>query len=374
MRPGEPRALMVYLEPAPYIIGLVDAVRSIWDGTIEVVFAHDALTQPWGYELQEPGESVLRSGSINALGDIRHILANGNYSLIHVAGWGDPILLGALLLGSLLRIPVTVESDTPLPHSLPIWKRLAKEVLYRPLFRLPAVFLPGGSRQAAYLRHYGVEEERIQIARMTVDVSKILSYSASMQRASKVNVLRRHGIPENYVKILYLGRLEPHKGLFDLLEGFKRLKRRIDSICLLIAGEGSLTKLVEQQASSETSIYYMGRLSGERVWEAYAISDVFVLPSHREPWGLVVNEAMASGLPVIVTDRVGCVDDLVEHKRTGLIVPAESPEELLVAMEALVSDANARQCMGAEARQVIAAWTLENAAKATTLAWRKALQ
>ena len=365
---------MVYLEPAPYIVGLVDAVRSIWEGTIEVVFAHDALTQPWGYELRRPGERVLPSGPINALGDIRHILANNAYSLIHLAGWGDPVLLGALLLGSWLRLPVTVETDTPLPHGLPIWKRLTKEVLYRPMFRLPAVFLPGGSRQAAYLRRYGVEEARIQIARMTVDVSKILSYSASMQRASKVSVLRRHAIPENHVRILYLGRLEPHKGLFDLLEAFKRLKQQIASVCLLIAGEGSLAKWVKQQASSETSIYYMGRLSGERVWEAYAISDIFVLPSHFEPWGLVVNEAMASGLPVIVTDRVGCVDDLVEHKRTGLIVPAESPKELLVAIKALVTDANARQCMGAEARRVIAGWTLENAAKATILAWRKALK
>jgi len=365
---------MVYLEPAPYIVGLIDAVRSIWDGTIEVVFAHDALTQAWGYELREPGERVLRSGPINALGDIRHILANNNYSLIHLAGWGGPVLLGALLLGSWLRVPVTVETDTQLPHSLPIWKRLTKEMLYRPMFKLPAVFLPGGSRQAAYLRRYGVEEERIQISRMTVDVSKILSYSASMQRASKVDVLRRHGIPENHVIILYLGRLEPEKGLFYLLEAFKRLKQRIDSICLLIAGDGSLAKWVEQQASSETSIYYMGRLVGERVWEAYAISDIFVLPSHFDSWGLVVNEAMASGLPVIVTDRVGCVDDLVENKRTGLIVPAEAPEELLDAMETLVTNANARQYMGAEARQVIAEWTLENAAKATVLAWRKALE
>jgi glycosyltransferase involved in cell wall biosynthesis len=364
---------MVYLEPAPYIVGLVDAVRSIWEGTIDVVFAHDGLTQPWGYELQERRERVLCSGPINALANIRHILANNNYSLIHLAGWGDPVLLGTLLLGSWLQVPVTVETDTPLPHNLPIWKRLTKEVLYRPMFRLPAVFLPGGSRQAKYLRRYGVEEERIEIARMTVDVSKILSYSRSMQAASKVKALRRHGIPEDHVKILFLGRLEPHKGLFDLVKAFKGLKQQIGSVSLLIAGEGSLAKWAEQRASSEASIYYLGRLSGERVWEAYAISDIFVLPSHFEPWGLVVNEAMASGLPVVVTDRVGCIDDLVEHQKTGLVVPAESPEELLAAMKALVTDANARQCMAAEARRVIADWTLENAAKATILAWRKAL-
>ena len=139
------------------------------------------------------------------------------------------------------------------------------------------------------------------------------------------------------------------------------LRRKLADVSLLIAGDGSLREWIEQQAAPP--IYYLGRLSGESVWEAYAASDIFVLPSHFEPWGLVVNEAMASGLPVIATDRVGCVDDLVRHGVTGLIVPAEAPDQLLSAMKSLANDPGARRRMGAQAKELIADWTLENAAR-----------
>jgi len=217
------RVLMVYLEPAPYIVGLIDEIRSIWAGEIEVAFVHAAISQPWGYEFRGPAESELPPGTLKALRHISQVLANGRCSLIHLAGWGGPILLGTLLLGAWRRVPVTVETDTPAVQGLPLWKRVIKALVYRLIFKLPAMFLPGGSRQAAYLRHYGVEERRIQIARMTVDVSKIISYSESMQHGSKSSALLRYGIPENRVIILYLGRLEPHKGLFDLLEAFNFL-------------------------------------------------------------------------------------------------------------------------------------------------------
>ena len=333
------RVLMVYMEPTPYIVGLVDEIRSIWAGEIDLLFVHDAHSQPWGYELRGPREAALPSGPLRALAHIRHILANNNYGLIHLAGWGDPILLGALLLGARYHIPVTVETDTQLTYGVPVWKRIVKAFLYRPLFKLPAMFLPGGSRQVAYLRRYGVADARIRIARMTVDVSKIIAYSSSLKADAKSDALRRYGIPADGLKILYLGRLEPHKGLLDLFDAFGRLKKEMNSISLIIVGDGSLTSWAKQQASPDRSIFFVGRLSGDRVWEAYAISDIFVLPSHFEPWGLVVNEAMASGLPVIATDRVGCVDDLVKQDQTGLVVPAESPFELFSAMKVLATDA-----------------------------------
>jgi glycosyltransferase involved in cell wall biosynthesis len=117
----------------------------------------------------------------------------------------------------------------------------------------------------------------------------------------------------------------------------------------------------------------VGRLSAERVWEAYLLSDIFVLPSHFEPWGLVVNEAMASGLPVIAADCVGCVDDLVEQERTGFIVPAHSPQDLFAAMKTLALDPDLRRRMGVKAKRLIADWTLENTANITVQAWQEAL-
>jgi glycosyltransferase involved in cell wall biosynthesis len=365
---------MLYVEPAPYIVGLVDQIRLLWGGTVDVAFIRDALTQPWEYKVRGPEEKVLSAGSVKALSEIRRDLSSGVYGLIHLAGWGHPVLMGTLLLGAWFSTVAVVETDTQLIRELPLWKRATKSLIYRPLFRIPAMFLPGGSRQAAYLRHYGVEESRIRIARMTVDVATILAHSLSMQPASRAAILRRYGIPEGHVKIIYLGRLEPHKGVFDLLAAFTELKREVAGVSLVIVGAGSLTEWVKQQASPSACLHYLGRLSAEAVWEAYSISDIFVLPSHFEPWGLVVNEAMASGLPVVVTDRVGCVDDLVKGMGTGVIVPAASPRDLFSALKMLATDPDMRRRMSAEARRLMADWTLENSARVTVSAWQGALQ
>jgi glycosyltransferase involved in cell wall biosynthesis len=368
------RVLTIYMEPAPYIVGLLKEVRLIWAGEIETLFAHGALSQPWGYQVGGASERTLPSSPLEALACIRRLLANNRYSLVHLAGWGGPVLSGTLLLAALSGIPVSVETDTQFAANDPAWKRLAKAIIYRPMFRLPAVFLPGGRRQAAYLHRYGVEERRIQIARMTVDVEKMLAYSGSIQPETKSAILRRYGIPEQGAKILFVGRLEPHKGLVDLVEAFDRLRVENRAVSLIIAGDGSLSDWARHQASPERSIYYLGRLAGEQVWDAYEISDIFVLPSHFEPWGLVVNEAMAFGLPVIASDRVGCVDDLVQQNRSGFVVPAGSPDELRSALELLVTNPDMRKRMGIEGRRVIADWTLENWARATVNAWRRNLQ
>jgi glycosyltransferase involved in cell wall biosynthesis len=363
---------MVYIEPAPYVVGLVEAIRPAWEGAVDVAFIHDALTQPWDYRCGNHGDTVLPPGHLQAVRTIRHLLASNAYGLLHLAGWGHPVLLGALAVGSWWGLPVTIETDTPLPHSVPLWKRWIKAVSYRLMFRLPAVFLPAGSRQAAYLRAYGVENARIRIVRMTVDVAKIMTYAGHMQSPSKADFWKRYRVPSDHVKILYIGRLEPYKGPQDLVEAFQRLAKEMGGISLLIAGDGSLRSWVEQRA--KPPIHYLGRLSGEQVWEACASSDVLVLPSHSESWGLVVNEAMAAGLPVIATDRAGCVDDLVRDGITGLVVPADSPTQLFAAIKRLAADADARRRMGAEAKHLIADWTLENSAKRTVDAWRMALE
>jgi glycosyltransferase involved in cell wall biosynthesis len=206
---------------------------------------------------------------------------------------------------------------------------------------------------------------------MTVDVSAICDYAARLQPEQKRDALSRYGIEHDHARLLFLGRLEPHKGLLDLLVAFRQLKQKIDAVSLLIVGDGSLSDIVIDESRLGHSVHYLGRLVGEHIWEAYALADIFVLPSHFEPWGLVINEAMASGLPVIVSDRVGCIDDLVLPQATGLVVAARSPDDLLAAMEALAMDPPARLRMGAAGRRHIARWTLQNAATITVSAWRR---
>ena len=118
----------------------------------------------------------------------------------------------------------------------------------------------------------------------------------------------------------FVGCLVAEKGIQDSSTAFHAIKRRHQNLRLGFVGDGPLrSDIATAQTSSEGRIFGVGRLSGNDLWGAYAGADLFVGSSRVEPWGLVVNEAMAAGLPVVVSDRFGCVDDLVHDNDTGLV-------------------------------------------------------
>jgi glycosyltransferase involved in cell wall biosynthesis len=235
------------------------------------------------------------------------------------------------------------------------------------------LFTPAGTPQAAYVRSFGVPSSRIRIAQLTVDVAAIQTWSNAFTLDRRAKVRSCLQLANDNIAILYVGRLEPHKGVEDLLAAFMTLRGRLPNARLLLAGDGSLRDRVIAAAAEMPAIHYLGRLADETLWEAYNIADIFVLPSRFEPWGLVVNEAMAAGLPVVVTDRVGCGPDLVQHGVTGLVVPAASVTALSTALETTCAETDWRRYMGSQARQLISQWTLANQARNTTAAWRQAL-
>lgn len=367
-----PSVLMLFLEPAPYIVGFVEAARKIWPGRIDVLYAAAQISQDWGTRIASERDVVLPASQHLAMAEIKRRIGSGQYALVHLAGWGHPLLWRTMLFAS-RRIPVTVQSDTPAPRGEPVWKRIAKRAVYRALFRIPAMFTPAGTAQADYVRSFGVPASRIRVAQLTVDVAAILEFMAGMPASRRVAIRSRMGLAEEDVAILYVGRLEPHKGVDDLIEAFALLSRQMPSAKLVLAGDGSLRERVAATAAQTRSLYYLGRLAGEAVWEAYGAADLFVLPSRFEPWGLVVNEAMAAGLPAIVTDCVGCAADLVRPDVTGLIVPAAAPAALGKAMEELAGNTARRHRMAESARQAISGWTLANQAGNTLAAWRQVL-
>ena len=370
MTDDEP-VLLVYLEPAPYIVKLVEHLRQAWRGRLDVLYAAQAMSQPWATTVE--ARSILPRRPWSAIAEIRRRLVGGEYALVHLAGWGHPTLLGALALGRARHLPVVVESDTPRGPVRSRLKEAIKGAVYPWLFSLPARFLPGGTPQADYLHDYGVSDDKITIAMMTVDVAEIESGVAAF-RSCRKDLLKRLGLPFDAVQFLYVGRLEPHKGVSDLIAAYEKLRQNGEPPLLLIAGDGSLRGTVESATSRSDAIRYFGRVEGDRLWEAYAAADVLVVPSLFEPWGLVVNEGMAAGLPVIVTNRVGSAKDLVTPNETGLVVPVGSPDALAAAMATLAADPDLRAHMGRAAKAKIAPWTMANWAARTTDAWRLALQ
>jgi glycosyltransferase involved in cell wall biosynthesis len=133
------------------------------------------------------------------------------------------------------------------------------------------------------------------------------------------------------LRYLFVGRLIERKGIDVLLEAF----RRVDGGELAIVGDGPLREAVEAAASQDPRIRLLGHRDGEALADAYRDAHVLMVPSLYEPWGLVVHEGLAHGLPVIATDEVGASDDLIESGTNGYVVPAGSAGALAEAMQAV---------------------------------------
>jgi len=368
--------LLIYIEPTTYLMPLWREIKLRTPGESRIIFLEENLSQHWNIDSQDdPDIELLRGGRFTKLKGLLQLFGQRNVELVHLAGWGHPLMLAALVMAWMRRIPVTVETDTPLPIGLPRWKRAVKGLLYPLLFRLPAGFLPGGSQQAAYLRHYGVEEEHIVPANMTVDVAAISRHIDGIDAAQRLKIRQDLGLPVEATVFLYVGRMEPYKGVRDLIEAFNRLPApEGPPPILLLVGNGSMREFVERAAVADPRVRFVGHLSGSALLDAYGAADVFVLASRLESWGLVINEAMAAGLPVIATDRVGCVDDLVIQGKTGLVIQAESPAMLAVAMESLLRNHTLRDKMARHARGLIAGWTVENEAEIIVNTWNRLLK
>lgn len=363
----EKKILLVYIEPTPYILGLIKNIILIFIGQIDIVFLKENASQNWNLELDNK-YLVLPDNKLKRILTITRLILKNKYNVVHIAGWSEPTFLFAMFLSKIRSIPVSVESDTPIPHETKRCKKIIKRIVYPPVFSLINIFLPGGTRQAKYIEYFGVDTKRIIPVQMTVDVDAIRKYVQALYSHDRTRIRKLYNIEEEDIVYLFVGRLETHKGILNLIAVFEEIKDK--NLKLLIVGDGSLRCSIETVVKTRDNIRYAGRLSENSLIDTYYAADVLVLPSHFEPWGLVVNEAMAVGKPVIVSDRVGCIDDLITDEN-GAIIKSDDIDDLRSTIIWLSGLPDLREKMGNKARQIIANWTLENEAENICNAWKQ---
>ncbi|MGB9073516.1 MAG: glycosyltransferase family 4 protein [Terriglobales bacterium] len=232
------------------------------------------------------------------------------------------------------------------------WVEAAKRKF---IYACQAYVVPGSSA-AAYLGSFGVTEDRIFVALNAVDVERYAS--AAEQARQDVGVRDRLGLPERY--LLYVGRFVAAKGVFDLLQAYAKLpeeSRR--AVGLVLAGDGEeRDELIRRSHLIHPGrVWFPGFVQRDQLAGLYALAEALVFPTRSDPWGLVVNEAIACGLPVIATDVAGCTADLVRDGVNGYVVGARQPEALSQAMEKLLRDPELRQRMGQMSLQTNSAFT-----------------
>lgn len=363
------KILLVFIEPTPYILGIIKALESSLEKKLDILFLEENRSQDWNLSMSSR-YLILPKKHHQKISLILNIFFKKKYHLIHLAGWSEPICLLFIFLSKCFNVMTVVESDTPY-HQVKRWKQMLKRICYPFIFRFINTFLTGGRRQKKYLEYYGVNPKFIFSMQMTVDVSFIQNKIKTFSVSERLFIRESFRIPKENIVFIFVGRLEFHKGICDLIEAFKLLPPM--SANLLFVGDGIARAYVEESARLNANIHYAGRLVEIELIKAYHAADVLVLPSHFEPWGLVVNEAMAAGLPVIVSDKVGCIDDLVHHQQTGLIFKAGCVDSLYHALNYAISERYQLSKMSKNSMKLIDGWTLENEAQKICYAWGKTL-
>lgn len=287
-------------------------------------------------------------------------IRKSQYDVVLVHGQQYAAYVLAFALAKLQGIPVMTRGETHLGLDItPLRARVRKPLLglqYRMIDR----FLAIGSANAEYYRALGVAEERIFQVPYSVDNERFMKAS-SLSPAERAAYRERLGVRDARPIVLYASKLMRRKHPDDLLRAAGMLASKKLEFQVVVAGSGAMEAELKSLAAELRldNVTFTGFLNQSELPRLYGASDVFVLPSEDEPWGLIVNEVMCAGLPVVVGAGVGCVPDLVKQGVNGATCEAGSPASLAAALEPLVISAELRSRMGAESRRIIAEWGYE---------------
>ncbi len=242
-----------------------------------------------------------------------------------------------------------------------------KDVIKRFFISRASGFISSGAMADKYLLHYGAKESRISHNHFTsLHAADILP--ALPTAAEREAVRQAIGMQEKQV-VLSIGQFIHRKGYDVLLKAMARLPR---DISLYIIG-GKVTpeysSLVEELKLS--NVHFVDFMSPAELKKYFIAADVFVLPTREDVWGLVINEAMAHGMPVVTTDRCVAGIELIQNDINGYIVPVEDHESLQQAISKVLSDDGMRNRMAAENLGTIRDYTYETSAMDVTRAIEK---
>lgn len=285
--------------------------------------------------------------------DIVQAIARERYDAMWVHGYAHMTTWLAAAAAQARGTKVLIRDDQTLLHGRPAHRQALKTVALRSLYARAYGLYPG-QQSRRYFRRYGMAPERLYRARYSVDNAYFRARATELA-LRRAEVRAAFGITNDAPVVLFCGKLIDKKQPLALLEAFGRV--RADQPCwLLIAGDGELRGAAEATITRHNvpNVKLAGFLNQSQLPEAYAAADMLVLPSKlHETWGHVVNEAMNFGLPIVVSDKVGCANELVEHGGNGFIVPHNNVSALADAIAALVRDPEQRAAFGARSRAII---------------------
>ena len=258
------------------------------------------------------------------------------------------------------------DTTTLTPLDGRMWKRRVKRLAWPFLFRLADQVIVPSSGGQELMRSLGLPDERVTLTPYVVDNDWWLAQSARVDR----NVVRASwGAAPDDVVILFCAKLQPWKRPLDLLQAFA--KANIAKALLVFAGEGPLRPSLEAEATAlgiAGRVRFLGFVNQTQLPAIYTAADLMVLPSVYDAFGVVVNEAMLCGCPVVASDHVGAARDLIVHGRTGFVYPCGEIQALAGILQQALVDRGRLSEFGRAARTRMESWSPRENIEATVQA------
>lgn len=356
------RVAIISPEPTPYRAPLFDRLAARPELDLTVLYAAKTVAaRSWSVPLSH--DAIFIGGRPLPLSRVLHheylvstrvtkLLNRGRYDCVVIAGWSVFASQVAILWARAHRIPYVLMFESHLLEPRPRLIRTLKNTVIPRVIRPAAGCLVTGTLAREAAISFGADARRVRTFANTIDVDATATRIAEA-RSNRSEIRRRCGVQSSDVLVLSVGRLAPEKGMKTVAAAAQAA-----GMHALIVGDGPERACIERAGAT-----IAGFLEGPDLDAAYAAADVFMLASHREPWGVVVNEAAAAALPLVLSTQVGAAPDLLRVGENGFLV---RPGDLAGAVEALRSleEPRVRRQFGARSREIASAWGYEPSVQA----------
>ena len=221
------------------------------------------------------------------------------------------------------------------------------------------VCMPIGTRNREFYLSHGVKEERLFAVPYVVDNSYFINAARASGDREKIRL--ELGLPRHKTLLMSASKMIARKRPMDVLEAFHRLRKEGLDAGLFFVGSGELEAVLKDYVRQNdlSDVYFFGFRNQTELPKFYSAADIFVFPSENEPWGLILNEVMCAGLPVVVSREIGAARDLVCSGENGFTFEAGNVDELTRQLAQVIGSPEAMREMGERSRNIIGQWSHE---------------
>lgn len=327
------------------------------------------LLQHYDYEFLSNMSSEPGSNHYNGIisPDLISTVERYNPEVILIYGWAYAAHLKAMKYFH-SKVPIWFKGDSTLLDDLPYWKKITRKIALTYVYRHIDKAFYVGSNNYDYFRSFGLKNNQLIFAPHAIDNQRFAE--DKFIHAEKIK--KKLNISPDDIIVLFAGKFQAKKNPEILLKAFKSMK--LDNVHLLMVGNGILEEKLkyksQQLGLKSQKIHFMDFQNQSQMPAVYQACDIYCLPSKgpSETWGLSVNEAMASGKAVLLSDKVGCAIDLVDSGKNGYIFKSGDEYDLLAKLESMCSNRKALGNMGKRSFEIISSWNFQAQVESLKLA------